>query len=123
MRKLLWLIACLVTMVTFTSCNKTYLTSAEYEVCYPDGTQRFNESISVLSTTEPSVVCYSVNGTNYVAIVNDLNVAKTPKILFRSTTAPIRLKTYDIKRVKRNGLNRNKNYEVKSKYKRAIGDN
>ena len=103
MKKVLWLIVCLMTMV-FTSCSKTYLTSAEYEVCYPDGTQKFNESVTVTSTSEPSVVCYSVGGTNYVAVIsNDFNLGKTPKVFFRSTTAPIRLKTYDVKKKGKGG--------------------
>ena len=100
MRKLLWLIVCLMTMA-FTSCSKTYLTSAEYEVCYPDGTQKFNESVTISSTSEPYVKCYSVGGTNYVAVIsNEYNLGKTPKIFLNSSTAPIRLKTYDVKRLK-----------------------
>ena len=101
MKKVLWLIVCLMTMV-FTSCTyHKYIASAEYEVCYPDGTQKFNESITITSTGEPSVICYSVHGTNYVAVAPNGEIKGTPKLFFRSTTAPIRLKTYNVKSAKK----------------------
>lgn len=101
MKKVLWLIVCLMTMV-FSSCTThKYIASAEYEVCYPDGTQKFNESVTLMSAGEPSVACYSVGGTNYVAVVTNCQFDKAPKILFRSSTAPIRLKTYNVTRAKK----------------------
>ena len=46
MKKLLWLIVCLMTMVIgLSSCStKTYEVTANYDVCYPDGTKNYDET-------------------------------------------------------------------------------
>lgn len=99
MKKVLWLIVCLMTMV-FTSCT-TYVASAEYEVCYPDGTQKCDGSIFVNSNKKPWVTCYSIGGSNYIAAIDE-NVStgkKTSNIIY-SSTAPIRLNSYKVEKYK-----------------------
>lgn len=71
MKKVLWLIVCLMTMVIgLSSCSTTYEVTANYDVCYPDGTKNYDETATIKCSTKPSVVCYSVFGTNYISISN-----------------------------------------------------
>ena len=72
MKKVLWLIVCLMTMVIgLSSCStKTYEVTANYDVCYPDGTKNYDETTTIKCSSEPSVKCYSVFGTNYISISN-----------------------------------------------------
>ena len=86
-------IVCLMTMVAFTSCGtySYYTVTANYDVCYPDGTQTRNDTavVKVYSGDGiPDVYCYSAHGTNYVT-TNGVN--------FISTTAPVRLNSCDVK--------------------------
>ena len=108
MKKLLWLIVCLMTMVTFTSCRATYLATAKYEVCYPDGTRSYEDSAKITSLGEPMVLCFSRSGTNYISVVSvstDINGTNTKKIEkfthIVSSTAPMRLVDYKIEKLKR----------------------
>jgi len=106
MKKVLWLIVCLMTMV-LTSCSTSYVVSAKYDVCYPDGTKSFDNSVVVKSYNESAVnvYCHSYNGTNYLSVTtsdNPLYGKKATSLThFISTTSPIRLKTYDVKRCKK----------------------
>ena len=114
MKKLLWLIVCLMTMiVSLTSCGSVYLAKANYEICYPDGTKNYDKSVAVVSTSEPSVICYSYGGSNYVsATTNDLvngKEIKSQKVI-ASSTAPIRLNSYSVEKVK-NRTSTNTNYK------------
>ena len=117
MKKLLWLIVCLMTMVvSLTSCGSTYMATANYDVCYPDGTRNFDGTAVVVSSTKPSVICYSFQGTNYVSVVKtDITITSTnvngiPVMHsdnmkkaehIASSTAPMRLNSYSIEKVKK----------------------
>lgn len=108
MKKVLWLIVCLMTMVIgLSSCSmKTYEVTANYDVCYPDGTKNYDETTTIKCSTKPSVVCYSVFGTNYISISNvEKNVygQKTAEKLdhFKSSTSPMRLNKYSVIEVKK----------------------
>jgi flagellar basal body-associated protein FliL len=98
MKKILFIIVCLMAMVTFVSCTHTYLVTAEYEVCYPDGTQKYNDSIKIYAKNDSiRVCCHSIGGTNYVAVKVKY---QNETVNMRSTTAPMRLNTYTVKRIK-----------------------
>lgn len=105
MRKLLWLIVCLMTMV-LSSCGSVYYATANYDVCYPDGTKNYDKTVKVYSHSEPSVVSYSFSGTNYIsAVANDgfnMDGSKHIKggVVLISTTAPIRLNSSYIESAK-----------------------
>ena len=119
MKKFLWLIVCLMTMV-FTSCSTKYLVMANYEVCYPDGTRTYDGSAIVNSSTEPSVACYSYGGTNYISAmgtetkassttsssgftyVTANTIKKAEHIV--SSTAPMRLNSYTIEKINNKGV-------------------
>ena len=110
MKKVLWLIVCLMTMVIgLSSCSTTYEVTANYDVCYPDGTKNYDETTTIKcsTNTKPSVVCYSVFGTNYISISNvEKNVygEKTVKKLvhhFKSSTSPMRLNKCSVIEVKK----------------------
>ena len=107
MKKVLWLIVCLMTMVIgLSSCSTTYEVTANYDVCYPDGTKNYDETATIKCSTKPSVVCYSVFGTNYISISNvEKNVygEKTVKKLvhFKSSTSPMRLNKCSVMEVKK----------------------
>lgn len=119
MKKLLWLIACLMTMVvSLTSCSTTYVATANYEVCYPDGVRSYNDTVTVLSNSyaTPTVKCFSYGGTNFVSVVKySSNVSKYytgGNVTFiiknaekfehiASSTAPIRLNSYTVTKSKR----------------------
>ena len=99
-------LVCLMTIVVFSSCSTTYEVTANYDVCYPDGTKNYNETTTIKCSTEPSVVCYSVFGTNYISISNvEKNVygQKTAEKLvhFKSSTSPMRLNKYSVIEVKK----------------------
>lgn len=105
MRKLLWLIVCLTTMVMFSSCGANYLITANYEVCYPDGTKAQDKSAEFFSTGTPSVVCHSYAGTNYISVTTNDNplMGKAANRLnhIASTTAPMRLNSYNVEKTKK----------------------
>lgn len=106
-------IVCLMTMVLFSSCASTYSVTANYDVCYPDGTRNYNESVVVSSTGSPSVSCYSSGGTNYVSVIKTEIEGGgyyghgnfvSPKMVnksvhFVSTTAPTRLNDYVVHKI------------------------
>lgn len=99
-------IVCLMTIVVFSSCGATYEVTANYDVCYPDGTKNYNETTTIKCSTEPSVVCYSVFGTNYISISNvekNIYSQKTAEKLvhFKSSTSPMRLNKYSVIEVKK----------------------
>ena len=106
MKKIIMALVCLMTIVVFSSCSTTYEVTANYDVCYPDGTKNYNETTTIKCSTEPSVVCYSVFGTNYISISNvEKNVygQKTAEKLvhFKSSTSPMRLNKYSVIEVKK----------------------
>ena len=114
MKKVLWLIVCLMTMVIgLSSCGSAYIATANYEVCYPDGTRKYDGSVVITSKAEPIVSCYSHGGTNYIsAIGNSLEVATnymggmTSKEVKKanviaSSTAPMRLNSYKVEKTKK----------------------
>lgn len=108
MKKVLWLIVCLMTMIVFSSCSeRCYLASAKYEVCYPDGTQTYEESVKINCHEVPYVVCYSFGGTNYISVasmekVNFYGEKQLKKLVhFISSTSPMRLVGYNVIEIKK----------------------
>ena len=107
MKKVLWLIVCLMTMVIgLSSCSATYEVTANYDVCYPDGTKNYDETATIKCSTKPSVACYSVFGTNYISIYNvgkNVYGQKTAEKFthFKSSTSPMRLNKYSVIKVKK----------------------
>ena len=102
MKKVLWLIVCLMTMV-FTSCGSTYSVSANYDVCYPDGTKNYTFENTYTKSSEPTISCYSIGGTNYISIhsaIDDFNKNPKGRVII-STTAPIRLNESKVEELKR----------------------
>ena len=102
MRKLLWLIVCLMTMV-LASCGSTYSVTASYDVCYPDGTKSYEFNKTYKNSTEPTVTCFSIGGTNYLSIHSAMDeISKNPKgRIIISTTAPIRLTSCTVENIKK----------------------
>ena len=116
MKKVLWLIVCLMTMiVSLTSCGSTYMATANYDVCYPDGVRSYNDTVYVVANPSyvPSVKCISYGGTNYISVFKYSNMRDRTKdgITFlikeidkvahiTSSTAPMRLNNYSIEKVK-----------------------
>lgn len=91
MKKFLWLIVCLMTMV-FTSCGTYYdVAETEYEVCYPDGTQKLKDVSTLVGKKKSNAIVksYSISGTNYLTASNGNDV-----VHIITTTAPIRLNCY-----------------------------
>lgn len=110
MRKWIMAIVCLMTMVVFTSCSSTYVITANYEICYPDGTRPYNETVKVRSMSTPDVVCFSYSGTNYISTFTTDGIGKdyTPKRSQRniaSSTAPMRLNSYNVESKKKKNRN------------------
>lgn len=88
-------------VIGLSSCSTTYEVTANYDVCYPDGTKNYDEATTIKCSAKPFVVCYSVFGTNYISISNvEKNVygEKTVKKLvhFKSSTSPMRLNKYSV---------------------------
>jgi len=108
MKKTICFIVCLIAIVGLSSCTpSTYLVSAKYEVCYPDGTKVYDSSVVVTSREEPVVLCYSFNGTNYIsAIKNELYADGTTikeankASVIMSSTAPMRLNSHFVEKIK-----------------------
>ena len=104
MKKFMMALVCLMTMVVFSSCGCTYNVTASYEVCYPDGTRSYYETAKVKNAhSEPTVVCYSFGGTNYVSVSCSDNPMTNSKkaIHYITTTAPIRLNGYSVENAKK----------------------
>lgn len=101
MKKVLWLIVCLMTMV-LSSCNSLYVATATFEVCYPDGTRTESASQVVSSADEPKVKCFSYGGTNYVSAIytSEWNKKFDAKDVIASSTAPIRLLDSKVEKTK-----------------------
>jgi uncharacterized protein YxeA len=105
MKKFMMALVCLMTMV-LTSCGTTYNVTANYEVCYPDGTRSFSETTKIKNAySEPVVVSYSVCGTNYISVsCSDNPIANSKKAShFITTTAPVRLTGYNVQSNKKKG--------------------
>jgi hypothetical protein len=103
------------TMV-LSSCSSTYIVTANYDVCYPDGVKNYNEKILFSSWNEPTVKCYSIFGTNYISVVGNnatLPNGKSMKseTLFKSSTAPMRLNSFYVENTKK----KNTAHKVKNK--------
>ena len=119
MKKVLWFIVCLMTMVAFSSCGCTYNVTANYEVCYPDGTRSYNETAKVKNAySEPTVVCYSFGGTNYVSVsCSDNPIINSKKAThYITTTAPIRLNGYSVESAKKAKKRTTAHTKKESKY-------
>ena len=106
MKKWIMAIVCLMTMVLVSCGTKTYMVSANYDVCFPDGTKTYETTKIVKSTCTPNVSCYSFQGTNYVYIpygeVTFMNQKDDKKnIILTSSTAPMRLNSYHIEECKK----------------------
>ena len=102
-------IVSLIAIIAFTSCaTKEYMAVANYDVCYPDSTIEYTDSIIVkawVNANEPPyVVQGSKNGTNYIIATNNIKNSKGTELTeyFILTTAPVRLKNYNIYRIKKN---------------------
>lgn len=112
MKKVLWLIVCLMTMV-FTSCGSIYKVTAEYEVCYPDGVKKYTDAVVVSIYSEPWVKDYSFGGSNYISVVGQNYIIKDPskykvESIIKSSTAPMRLIKYNYVKVKGRTNNQDK---------------
>lgn len=129
MKKFMMALVCLMTMVVFSSCGCTYNVTANYEVCYPDGTRSYNETTKVENAySEPTVVCYSFDGTNYVSVsCSDNPMTNSKKAThYITTTAPIRLNSWSVTEckkekprciaIKKNGEKCNRIAEKNSEY-------
>ena len=119
MKKFFMALVCLMTMVLLTSCGCTYEVTANYDVCYPDGTRTYSETTTVKNAyNEPTVVCYSFGGTNYISISCSENPMTNSKkaIHYITTTSPLRLNGYDVEIYKKN-----KKY-ANTKYKKGKDD-
>lgn len=116
MKKFMMALVCLMTMVVFSSCGSTYEVSANYDVCWPDGTRNYTFENVYEKSSEPTIHSYSIGGTNYLSISGSMDkMNKNPKgKVFVSTTAPIRLNEYSIVKVKKS----NKRIVVNAKKKR-----
>lgn len=107
MKKLLWITICLMMVALATSCKCAYVASVNYDVCYPDGTQNVNDTAVIASFGMPTIICMSYGGTNYVsAFTSDINIAtykpKNVESVIFSSTAPVRLNNYSVKKIKKN---------------------
>ena len=81
------------------------MVTADYEVCFPDGTKSYNETKTIKCSNYPSVVCYSLLGTNYVSISdakrNRYGQKTTEELVhFKSSVYPIRLNNYSVVKLK-----------------------
>ena len=96
------MVVCLMAMVGLSSCGSTYMVTANYDVCYPDGTITYNDTTFVGSYGKPFVKCLSFDGTNYVSSVKSVNPIYKIKDMdvIRSSTAPMRLNFWDADKVK-----------------------
>ena len=107
MKKFIMALVCLMTMVVFSSCSeKAYNVTANYDVCYPDGTRNYDCASVVCSHGKPSVSCYSYGGTNYLTVTSAENIMKKDdkKVLKSiSTTSPIRLNSWNVTEYKKGG--------------------
>ena len=103
MKKFIMALVCLMTMVVLTSCGSTYEVSANYDVCWPDGTRSYTFENTYTNSTKPTVSCYSISGTNYVSIHSAIDDwAKNPMgRVIESSTAPIRLISWSVKPTKK----------------------
>lgn len=116
MKKFLSIITCLLAVAALTSCGTKYVVTANYDVCYPDGTRTYDGSAVVTSSTAPDVACYSFSGTNYISVIKtdtEIGTYKTGSMSFvsastvkkaehiTSSTAPIRLNYYNVERAKK----------------------
>ena len=112
MKKVLWLIVCLMT-ITLTSCNSYYdVVESDYEVCYPDGTKKFTTTSTLLGkkSSIPYTICCSDGGTNYLLAVSKKEEGGTiDRVQIISTTAPIRLNGYKAVNKIKEKKNRSKN--------------
>lgn len=113
MKKLIFIF---VTVLCLTSCGKTYEATIEanYDVCYPDTTITYDKSMRVMYSYSKSnynvdpetfanynytVKSYSYNGTNCISCIGINNIRYI--CTFESSTAPMRLNSYNIYNVKR----------------------
>jgi hypothetical protein len=105
MKKFMMALVCLMTMVVFSSCSeKAYNVTANYDVCYPDGTRNYDCASVVCSYGKPSVACFSYGGTNYLTVSSAENIMKKDdkKVLKSiSTTSPIRLNSWSVTECKK----------------------
>lgn len=114
MKKVLWLIVCLMAMaVSMTSCGSTYLATANYEVCYPDGTRSYKKSVTVSNSygNDVRVGVFSFGGTNYIGVMktaNPITKEKDLSTVIASSTAPMRLTDYKVEKL--NGGKPNKSH-------------
>ena len=104
MKKFIMALVCLMTMVVFSSCGSTYEVTANYDVCWPDGTKNYNFENVYEKSSQPAIYSYSIGGTNYLSIGSSSDkMTKNPTgKVFVSTTAPIRLNTCSIVKIKKN---------------------
>ena len=104
MKKVLWLIVCLMTMVvSVISCGTAYTATAKYEVCYPDGTRSYEKSVVVPHSygNDVQVGVFSFGGTNYIGVMRTANPITKEKDLsgvIESSTAPMRLIDYKVEK-------------------------
>ena len=107
MRKILSFV-CLMTTMVLGSCTYVYTATANYDVCYPDGTRTYEKSALVYSSSKNvQVITHSVMGTNFVAVMkkpqygDSVVTQKKPIGIIESSTAPIRLNSYKLNFIKK----------------------
>ena len=86
MKKLFWcLVLCLMTVISMTSCQVGFLATANYDVCYPDGTQTYEDEVEFYTNGNGNIYvkAYSVGGSNYVSVVDgSAKVAKVKDVKY-----------------------------------------
>ena len=101
MRRICIILAAFIATSVLCGCGSTYIATANYDICYTDGTRTFEKSIKVTSYNKDiSVNAYSVGGTNYVSVISKDNPFEKAKNRHHidSSTAPIRLNSYTIEK-------------------------
>ena len=85
----------------FASCGTNYIVTANYDVCYPDGTKTYTKSVDVKNSYGViDVIAHSVGGTNYISITKfDSPMTGKDAIKLQhieATTAPMRLNSFSV---------------------------
>ena len=101
-------VVCLMAVISFSSCSEyKYLAKADFDVCFPDGTQTMERSEYIFSANPLHIEVASWGGTNYVyAVTSNFKGTYGEKVkgltVMYSSTSPIRLINQDVQEIKKN---------------------